>query len=145
MASLAHRYTATDDELSQGGLAPSKAESKAWPLLPALHAFFQALSATHPSVLANTVAWLVLDDCSADGGGAHGGHEARSGSLRISPRTTRCVRFIAALLSPSTIEMVVQSVRLNLEGDDAMHLMHAAPSADIVRQWLGVAGGGAQE
>jgi len=79
------------------------------------------------SVLANTIAWVLLDDlCS--------GADAASPVVEPSLSARRCARFLAAhLKEATTLDKVVQLVRLELEHDVAPH---ALPSSVVIRQWL---------
>lgn len=152
VAALAYRYTTIEDAVAEppagatgrgkgrargsnaGARSTSKAE-KAWPVLPALQAFFERMSGgdneaeekARQSVLANTIAWVLLDDlCS--------GADAASPVVEPSLRARRCARFLAAhLKEATTLDKVVQLVRLELEHDVAPH---ALPSSVVIRQWL---------
>jgi hypothetical protein len=57
------------------GRLPTAAELKAWPLLPALATFFvEARRSTRQAVLANSIAWVILDDIGGEAAGdADGG------------------------------------------------------------------------
>lgn len=163
------------------GRLPTATELRAWPLLPALANFFvEARRSSRHAVLANSIAWVILEDIGggaaqgADGVGAFDSLTASMGCPRdstsaevrgelgivtaergaarpppstshpwLQARCSRCVRFLAAGLSAHTIDLVVESVRANLE-EEAAVLGRPVPSPDTVRLWLGV-GGGARE
>jgi hypothetical protein len=157
------------------GRAPTAAELKAWPLLPVLATFFvEVRRSPRHAVLANSIAWVILEDISADAAegtdgvcvsenntagclrdptyaqmdGEPGTDTAERGAARppisvsqpwLKARCSRCVRFLAAGLSAHTIELVVESVRANVE-EEAAVLGKPVPSPDTVRLWLGVGG-----